>query len=66
MKWVLLEKIKPNLFKNIQSTCLILAMEVMDHHLLEDLAKVGYKLDMEVNNFKHPFYNILAICWKIL
>jgi hypothetical protein len=43
MKWVLLEKIKPNLFKNIQSTCLILAMEVMDH-LLEDLAKFGYKL----------------------
>jgi hypothetical protein len=41
-------------------------MEVMDY-LLEDLAKVGYKQDMEVNNFKHPFYNILlAICWKIL
>jgi hypothetical protein len=65
MKWVLLEKIKPNLIKNIQSTCLILAMEVMDH-LLEYLAKFEYKLDMEVNNFKHPFYNILAICWKIL
>lgn len=65
MKWVLLEKIKPNLFNNIQSTCLILALEVMDH-LLEDLATFGYKLDMEVNKFKHPFYNILAICWKIL
>jgi len=40
MKWVLLENIEPKVFKNIQSTCLILAMEVMDH-LLEDLAKFG-------------------------
>jgi hypothetical protein len=40
-------------------------MEVMDH-LLENLAKFVYKLDMEVNNFKHPFYYILAIWWKIL
>jgi hypothetical protein len=50
MKWVLLEKIKSNLFLNIQSTCLILAMEVMDH-LLEDLAKFGYKLDIGSQQF---------------
>jgi hypothetical protein len=38
----------------------------LDYHPQEDLAKVGYRPDMKVENFKEHLKKSLATCWKLL